>query len=49
MPCFGLLAVGISTVVKPELRGLADALLAALHRPDFPCQPNLTKHNRFGR
>ena len=46
--CFGLLAAGTSIVREPELGGLANALLAALHRPDFPRQPDFTKYNRFG-
>ena len=35
--------------LEAELGGLADALLAALHRADFPCQPDFTKHKRFVR
>ncbi len=35
--------------LEAQLGRFADAFLAPLHRPDFPCQPDLAKHYRFSR
>ena len=46
-PDAACLPAGINARVKPEFRRLAQALLAALDRADFPCQADFAKHKRF--
>ena len=46
-PLLGLVRRGNDGTLEAELRRLAQALLAALYRSDFPRQAHFTKHKQI--
>jgi hypothetical protein len=48
MACLGLFAAGMRDRAIAELGGLANPLLPALDRADFPGESHFTEHEKFG-